>query len=59
MTRRTIGIDLAIRGYHVGQIFDDGHPISKPIRFRNDPASLDAFVARAIGASRPERRSKP
>jgi len=53
MTRRTIGIDLAIRGDHVGQIFDDGRPVSKPIRFRNDPASLDAFVAKATEGMSP------
>jgi transposase len=47
MTRRTIGIDLAIRGDQVAQIFEDGHPVGKPIRFRLDPASLDAFVTRA------------
>lgn len=46
MTSRTIGIDLAIRGDHVAQIFDNGAPIGRPIRFRHDPASLDAFVAR-------------
>ncbi len=47
MTRRTIGIDLAIRGDQVAQIFEDGHPVGKPIRFRLDPAALDAFVAKA------------
>ena len=47
MTRRTIGIDLAIRGDQVAQIFDDGRPVGKPIRFRIDPISLDAFVAKA------------
>ena len=46
MTHRTIGIDLAIRGDHVAQIFDDGRPLGPPLRFRHDPASLDAFVAR-------------
>lgn len=43
---RTIGIDLAIRGDHVAQIFDDGRPAGRPIRFRHDPASLDSLVAR-------------
>jgi len=47
MTRRTIGIDLAIRGDQVAQIFDDGRPIGKPIRFRLEPVSLDRFVAKA------------
>lgn len=53
MTRRTIGIDLAIRGDHVAQIFDDGHPVGKPICFRNDPASLEAFVGLAIEGTPP------
>jgi hypothetical protein len=48
MTQRTIGVDLAIRGDHVAQILDDGRPLGPPLRFRHDPASLDAFVARAI-----------
>lgn len=47
MTRRTIGIDLAIRGEHVAQIFDDGLPLGRPLRFRHDPVSLETFVARA------------
>jgi transposase len=47
MTHRTIGVDLAIRGDHVAQIFEDGRPVGRPLRFRHDPASLDAFVARA------------
>ena len=45
---RTIGIDLAIRGEQVAQIFDDGRPVGQPIRFRLDPAALDAFVAKAL-----------
>jgi len=48
MTQRSIGIDLAIRGDHVAQIFQDGRPLGRPIRFRHDPGSLDAFVARAL-----------
>jgi len=47
MTTRTIGIDLAIRGDQVAQIFDDGRPVGKALRFRIDPAGLDAFVAEA------------
>jgi hypothetical protein len=47
MTQRTIGVDLAIRGDHVAQILDDGRPLGPPLRFRHDPVSLDAFVARA------------
>jgi transposase len=46
MTQRTIGIDLAIRGEHVAQIYDDGRPVGRPLRFRHDPASRDAFVER-------------
>ena len=53
MTRRTIGIDLAIRGDQVAQIFDDGLPVGKPIRFRLEPASLDAFVAKATASLSP------
>ncbi len=47
MTQRTIGVDLAIRGEHVAQIFEDGRPVGRPLRFRHDPGSLDAFVVRA------------
>lgn len=49
MTNRTIGIDLAIRGNHVAQIYDDG----RPIRFRHDPGSLDAFISQAIAGIGP------
>ncbi|SCC79496.1 IS110 family transposase [Saliniramus fredricksonii] len=42
---RTVGIDLAIRGDHVAQIFENGKPVGRPIRFRHDAPSLDAFVA--------------
>jgi len=55
MTRRTIGIDLAIRGDQVAQIFEDGRPTGKPIRFRIHPAALDAFVAKRRRACRPTR----
>ena len=48
MTHRTIGIDLAIRGDHVAQIFDDGRPCGRPIRFRCDPDLLDSFLTRAV-----------
>lgn len=47
MTTRTIGIDLAIRGDQVAQIFDDNRPAGKAVRFRLEPAQLDAFVAKA------------
>lgn len=48
MTQRTIGIDLAIRGDHVAQIYDDGQPVGRALRFRHDPDSLDAFLARVL-----------
>lgn len=48
MIHRTIGIDLAIRGDHVAQIFDDGRPFGRAIRFRHDPASLNLFVTQAL-----------
>ena len=44
MIKRTIGIDLAIRGDQVAQIFDDGKPVGKPIRFRLTSESLTSFV---------------
>lgn len=44
MTFRTIGIDLAIRGDHLAQIYDDGRPNGRAIRFRHDQPSLAAFV---------------
>ncbi|MEZ7137900.1 IS110 family transposase [Komagataeibacter sp. SM21] len=47
MTLRTIGIDLAIRGDHVAQIYDDGRPVGRAIRFRHDTPSLITFVQRA------------
>ncbi|MCE6967457.1 DNA replication protein [Cereibacter sphaeroides] len=47
MINRTIGIDLAIRGDHVAQIYDDGRPVGRPIRFRHEAGSLDAFMAQA------------
>ena len=46
MLHRTIGIDLAIRGDHVAQIFDNGRPAGRPICFRHDQPSLDSFMAR-------------
>lgn len=46
MVRRTIGIDLAIRGDHVARVFDDGLPVGKPLRFRLTSTSLAGFVAR-------------
>lgn len=46
MRRRTVGIDLAISAVQVAQIFDDGRPVGKPIRFRLTATDLKAFVAR-------------
>jgi transposase len=45
--KRTIGIDLAIRGDQVAQIFDDGKPVGKAFRFRLASQSLDDLVERA------------
>jgi transposase len=47
MIKRTIGIDLAIRGDQVAQIFDDGNPVGKPIRFRLTSESMTAFMQKA------------
>jgi transposase len=49
MLRRTVGIDLAISAVQVAQIFDDGRPVGKAIRFRLTAADLKAFVARVVG----------
>ena len=46
MGQRTIGIDLAIRGDHVAQVFDDGRPSGKPIRFRLTSDSLASLISR-------------
>jgi hypothetical protein len=62
MIKRTIGIDLAIRGDQVAQIFDDGKPVGKPIRFRLTSASLTSFMQKVTadlppgGPGRPFRR---
>lgn len=45
--QRTIGIDLAIRGDQVAQIFDDGVPVGQPVRFRLTPQDLQRLAARA------------
>jgi transposase len=42
---RTIGIDLAIRGLQVAQVFDDGKAVGKPIRFRLTSSDLSRVVA--------------
>jgi transposase len=47
MYRRTIGIDLAIRGAQVAQIFDNHVPVGKPIRFRLEAEELRRFVETA------------
>jgi transposase len=36
---------LAISAVQVAQIFDDGRPIGKPVRFRLTPADLKRFIA--------------
>ncbi|MCG4274921.1 IS110 family transposase, partial [Acetobacter senegalensis] len=56
MTFRTIGIDLAIRGDHVAQIYDDGRPTGRAIRFRHDAPSLSAFVQSARAGMGPDDR---
>ena len=53
MLGRTVGIDLAIRGEHVAQVFEDGRPLGKPIRFRLTAKSLQRFVD-TITAGLPE-----
>lgn len=54
MINRSIGIDLAIRGDHVAQIYDDGRPVGRPIRFRHEAGSLDAFLAKATSGIGPD-----
>ena len=44
MHRRTIGIDLAISAMQVAQIYDDGQPVGKPLRFRLEAADLQHVV---------------
>ncbi len=46
MKHRTIGIDLAIRGDHVAQIYDDGRPAWRPIRYRGLRRMLTAHLNR-------------
>jgi transposase len=46
MLRRTVGIDLAISAAQVAQIFDDGKPMGKPLRFRLTAVELQEFVAK-------------
>lgn len=46
MGQRTVGIDLAIRGDHVAQIFDDGRPSGRPIRFRLSADDLASLLVR-------------
>lgn len=42
--QRTIGVDLAIAGAQVAQIYDDGEPRGRPIRFHLRSAELERFV---------------
>lgn len=44
MQRRTVGIDLAISAVQVAQIFDDGVPVGRPLRFRLTANDLKQFV---------------
>ncbi len=44
MQRRTVGIDLAISAAQVAQIYDDGRPVGKPIRFRLNAGDLKGLV---------------
>ena len=44
MQRRTVGIDLATCAEQVAQIYGDGHPVGKPIRFRLHAAGLKHLV---------------
>ena len=44
MLRRTVGIDLAIRGTQVAQVFDDGAPVGKMLRFKLTAQDLEKFV---------------
>lgn len=44
MLQRTIGIDLAIRGAQVAQVFDDGKLSGKPLRFDLSTSGLTRFV---------------
>jgi transposase len=45
---RTLGIDLAITGTHKAVVVDErGNAIGSVIRFRTDPAELDALLRRA------------
>jgi transposase len=53
MLRRTVGIDLAISAAQVAQIFDEGWPVGKAIRFFLKAANRRVFVARVIGVVRP------
>ena len=48
MQRRTVGIDLEIRAVQVAQIFDDGIPVGKPLRFRPTAADLKEFVGTVV-----------
>ena len=52
--QRTIGIDLAIRGDHVAQIFDNGRPVGRPVRFRHTAQSLAGFIETARAGLPPD-----
>jgi transposase len=47
MAIRTVGIDLAVRGYHVATILDEkGRAVGRPIRFRHRPDDLEKLVGK-------------
>ena len=50
MHRRTEGIDLAISATQVAQIYEDGQPVGKPLRFRLDATDLQRLVDRVTAA---------
>ena len=56
MHRRTLGIDLAISATQVAQIYDDGQPVGKPLRFRLEAADLQ-HVVDTVTAQVPPRTS--
>lgn len=51
MTHRTIGIDLAIRGAQVAQVFENGVAIGKPLRFGLTAAGLTQLVTLATAGA--------
>lgn len=54
MQRRTVGIDLAISATQVAQIFDDGRPVGRPLRFGLKSNELREFVAAVTQDAAPD-----